>query len=486
MITGIRDGFHIVDTSKICGFTDMDNHASTRGELRQAVEKQIISELENGHYRRVQERPAIVSPLGAIPKSQPGKVRLIHDGSRPAVGSLNDFALLNPFRYQSVQDAVDMIKPGYYMAKVDLSSAYRSVKIHPSNTSATGIKWRFSGDSTDTFMVDERLPFGATRSPEVFHRVTQAVKAIMAARGFKHMVAYLDDFILIAPTRELCTQAMNMLLALLRRLGFAINYSKVVCAAQSLTFLGLTLNSRNMTLALPVAKVDQLLDQLTKTFCAQKVTKRQIMSLCGRLNWATQVVYGGRFHLRRLLDKMNTLKKPWHRTRITLDMKADIQWWLDFLPSFNGQMPMVDNRPAAPVSIDACTTGAGAFYLNQFVYTPWDTAWPQAAREHINHKEVLALYPAVCAWAADWQNKKIYVHCDNQAACGIINRGHSKHPLVMAVLRQIWRLSVVFNFRLRAVYYPGTHNHLADCVSRFDDPDKLQQFQAALSHTCLV
>ena len=32
------------------------------------------------------------------------------------------------------------------MAKVDLCSAYRSVRIHPSNYGATGPKWTFSGD----------------------------------------------------------------------------------------------------------------------------------------------------------------------------------------------------------------------------------------------------------------------------------------------------------------------------------------------------
>lgn len=214
VMTGVRDGFHIVDSTQIHGYAAMDNHASTKGLLRPAVEKQINRELNNGHYRRVKDPPNIVSPLGAIPKAEPGKIRLIHDASRPTNGSLNDYAYLNPFQYQSVQDAVDMIKPAYYMAKVDLSSAYRSVRIHPSNVIATGLKWRFSGDNT--YMVDERLPFGARRSPEIFHRCTQAVKAMMAARGFPGIVVYLDDFILIAPTQELCKVALNTLLVLLR------------------------------------------------------------------------------------------------------------------------------------------------------------------------------------------------------------------------------------------------------------------------------
>ncbi|KAK2138487.1 hypothetical protein LSH36_2920g00016 [Paralvinella palmiformis] len=31
-------------------------------------------------------------------------------------------------------------------------------------------------------------------------------------------------------------------------------------------------------------------------------------------------------------------KKPWHRTRLTAAMKADITWWLDYIDIFNGRL----------------------------------------------------------------------------------------------------------------------------------------------------
>ena len=39
---------------------------------------------------------------------------------------------------------------------------------------------------------------------------------------------YLDDFLVIAPTHEECTQVMQMLLGLVQSLGFEVNWSKVV------------------------------------------------------------------------------------------------------------------------------------------------------------------------------------------------------------------------------------------------------------------
>ena len=103
------------------------------------------------------QKPKLVSALGAIPKT-PGNsaIRIIHDASRPDNTSLNAHAWHNPFSYQRIQDAVDLIKPGYFLAKLDLASAYRSVKVNPSNYVAT-----FSGDDVPTYMVDTRLPFGS-------------------------------------------------------------------------------------------------------------------------------------------------------------------------------------------------------------------------------------------------------------------------------------------------------------------------------------
>ena len=50
------------------------------------------------------------SPLGAIPKTA-GGVRLIHDCSRPAGNSLNDFAVLESSQtFQNIDDATSLVQ----------------------------------------------------------------------------------------------------------------------------------------------------------------------------------------------------------------------------------------------------------------------------------------------------------------------------------------------------------------------------------------
>ena len=263
LLEGIQNGFHIVHPTEITEAAEVENYKSATDPLyRDKVEEQIFTELENGRYQLVDEKPTIISALGAIPKRNSDKVRLIHDASRPQGSALNDFAPHERFSYQSIQDAVDLTKPGYYYAKVDLANAYRSVRIHPSNYSATGLKWTFAGESKPRWMIDRSLPFGARASPFHFNKLSQAVRDMMQRRGFQ-VVAYLDDFLIVAPTYATCLAGLNTLISLLRKLGFHINYSKVEGPLQRIVFLGLVLDSVNRTLEIPQPKLQEMYQELT-------------------------------------------------------------------------------------------------------------------------------------------------------------------------------------------------------------------------------
>ena len=466
---------------------EVDNYISaTNAQARPYVEAQILQELENDRYEIVQTKPQIISALGAIPKNKQGtKFRIIHDCSRPSGRAVNDFADIDPFQYQSLQDAIDMIRPGDYLAKIDLQNSFRLIGIEVSNYGAMGLKWRFKGQKRDTFMIDKRMAFGARRAPEMFNELSQAVLDIMRTKGFFNIVCYCDDFLLVCSSFEEARRTMLELIKVLRKLGFHINYNKVVGPSQVIVFLGFELNTLTMTVAVPHDKMEDLKSCLWSTITKDKVSKRQLQSLIGKLNWATQVIYGGRFHLRRLLDRIKDLRLPSHRTRVTRDMREDMAWWLNFMQGFNGLTGMVDNRPATPVTIDACPVAAGAHYLGHVVYTPWQTTWPAAQPLHINHKEILALETAAVAWAPLWANKKVFIHCDNTCAVHTINKGRSKNPIVMSSLRRVFWLSAMFNFRLRAVYYPGSCNGIADSVSRLHEPGGLLRLREALAGAAL-
>ena len=103
LLDGIKNGFRIVDAGSQLKPAEMGNYKSaTDPEHRCKVEKQICEEIAEGNYIITDTRPTIISALGAIPKPNSGKVRLIHDCSQPASRAVNDYATLEKQSYQSL------------------------------------------------------------------------------------------------------------------------------------------------------------------------------------------------------------------------------------------------------------------------------------------------------------------------------------------------------------------------------------------------
>ena len=173
ILHGLKYGFPIVD----CPLNNISpaftaNHRSAISETNLLrVEQRIKEELMEGNYVKVENPPLITSALAAIDKPD-GDIRLIHDLSRQFNGSVNDFATKDACEYETLSDAITLLTPSSYMAKVDLKSAYRSVEIRHEHQTLTGLQWTFLGDSRPTTLLDKCLPFGAPKSPAAFNRIT--------------------------------------------------------------------------------------------------------------------------------------------------------------------------------------------------------------------------------------------------------------------------------------------------------------------------
>ena len=222
------------------------------------MEHTIREEIREGNYVVTKSKPIIVSAIGAVPKPDSDEFGLIHDCSMPKGKGVNSYAPhIDKLCFQSIDDAIKLIDKGYYLAKIDLRHAYRSVPIYPSNYAATGLKWPFEGDSVPTYFVDTRLPFGGRRAPGIFHHLSQSVRCVMLRWGFHSIVVYLDDFLIIGRTKEECQHAFDTLMQLLLDLGFQISPSKVVPPCQQLVFLGVQFDTINLELSLPQTTLEE-------------------------------------------------------------------------------------------------------------------------------------------------------------------------------------------------------------------------------------
>lgn len=466
ILGGIKNGFDIIDPDTNISNVKCRNHPSAQPSsvLYEKASKQVLKEVELGNYVICDEPPIILSPMAAIPKPD-GDVRLIHDCSRPAGQSVNDHCSSDwSQKFARVDDAANLMTEGCYFAKVDLKSAYRSVGISEHSQQVTGLSWNFKGKTV--YMKDTKLPFGARLSPGIFHRLTQAVKRIMARKGFDLVVVYLDDFLIISDSKQACAQALSVLIQLLRKLGFSIHWGKVVDPTHKITFLGIELNSLEMSLRLPLDKMCILRQELQSFLTRKRATKRQLQSLAGRLSWAAGVVKGGRVFLRRIFNKIATLRHGCHRTLISVEVRRDISWWYQFIQTFNGKSTLLDKTPIECVFTDACDEGAGGSFGRDWFYYNWAQDMPEAKTFHINEKEVLAVALAAHRWAPCWQNKRIVIYSDNTVTVAALNKGSCRNSTIMKCLRSLFWLSATFNFHLTAKFIKGIFNVAADSASR--------------------
>ena len=206
------------------------------------------------------DKPKIISALSAVPKPD-GVIRPIHVLSRPTGQSVNTYASKDHCKYESIQDALSIIQPGWFMAIVDLKSAYRSVHIRPMDHAITRLQWKFHNDSGPIIMCYTRLPFGARKSPAIFNQITQAVSRSLCRNGH-HVVVYLGDFFVCGPDFDSCKSTLGALIMTLRGLGFQINWNKIVDPTQQLVFVGVQIDTVTGLLSLKADKLRNLVDLL--------------------------------------------------------------------------------------------------------------------------------------------------------------------------------------------------------------------------------
>ena len=75
------DYCHIIKPASVIQPEQHSHKSTTCPEVRNNTERQILSEITEGHYKIIDHKPKIVSALGSITKCHSDKIRLIHDGS---------------------------------------------------------------------------------------------------------------------------------------------------------------------------------------------------------------------------------------------------------------------------------------------------------------------------------------------------------------------------------------------------------------------
>ncbi|XP_037647425.1 uncharacterized protein LOC119501251, partial [Sebastes umbrosus] len=243
-----------------------------------------------------------------------------------------------------------------------------------------------------------------------------------------------------------------------------------------LEFLGITLDSIEMKASLPIEKLQRIRD-ITKSFCvSENITKQQLLSLLGHLNFAMRVIPQGRFFISRLLDMAHSV--PQLHDLISLDegCRSGLQFWSLLLDHWNCVTFFYDELVHSSDALNYFTDAAPSMGFGGFYQGEWfANHWPPSFSKLDSSSALYEIYPVAVAchvWGQHWKRKRITVLCDNIAVVGIINRGRSSSKDIMPFMRSITWSSVIYNFIITARHVPDHFNSLADSLSRF----KFQNF----------
>jgi hypothetical protein len=336
----------------------------------------------------------------------------------------------------------------------------------------TGIQWTFAGDLEPTLLFDARLPFGSSLSCKVFQAVSDAVARAFRGRGY-FAISYIDDFLIVADTEYLCKQGLDCLTTLIQDLGLVVNWDKVSQPATVMTFLGVSIDCVNRTLALSSEKLADVKTALVKWHSKRKCKKVDLQSLIGSLNWCARVIRGGRTFVRNLINLMVTVKESYHYVRLSVAARSDISWWLVALDKFNGTCPFNVDIPLASFEFatDACLEGGGAFFLNDWFHAAWRVDCPELSGSNINVLELKVIELSARRWGHLWNGLHVLVRSDNVLSVAAINNTTSRSPALLEIVKNIYWLSVKHNFRLSAKHIAGELNVFSDALSRLCKPE---------------
>jgi hypothetical protein len=395
-------------------------------------------------------------------------VAVLKEGKKPRIcldlsRNLNDHLVIPKLAYESVWSAVRIASQFAtpWFAKVDLSNAYLSFPVREQDRVFLRFQWE-----TAIFEF-AALPFGLASAPFICTQLLGVVAKALERQGVI-LVRYLDDFLLIADSKEHCLTMLRTTLRTLIEFGLAANPDKTVAPTRRIEFLGIDLDSNTRTLCCPPRRLEELRACISSCLKQRRLSRVQSQRLLGKLSFASTTLPGARPFLRSLCDAT----KIHARIRVTVQLRQDLNYWLTRLSDWNGQASWQAHSPDLFMFTDASMEGFGwhvAATSGQTIRAVcgiWSSETAQKiAPETMALAELQTVRMALQDTLNYWKPSCIRVFSDNSATVWAINRWSAGTTLSQE-LRLLSHLQSTSRCFIHASHIAGENNTLADLLSR--------------------
>ncbi len=420
-------------------------------ELSSLLQKGAIEEIPQSEVER-----GFFSRYFLVPKRD-GGLRPILDLRR-----LNFSLYKAKFKMLTIKTIMSQVQEGDWFVTIDLKDAYFHIQFVQRHRRF--LRFAFGGKAYQYKV----LPFGLALAPRTFTKCMDAALAPLRLQGIR-VLNYLDDWLILAHSRELVSHHRDIVLRHIHSLGLRMNAKKsVLLPSQRTVFLGVRLDSVQMQARLAPARIPDLTACLARFKLGHHVSVGTCRRLLGLVEVASPVLPLGLLHMRPFLWWMKELRL--HPTvpatrliRVSRSCCRPLLMWRDPVFLWSGvRMGAIHRRHM--IMTDASMTGWGAVFEGRPASGEWKEeflSW------HINCLELRAVFLALKYFLPVLGGYHIKVRTDNMAVVSHINRqGGSRTRTLDRLARRLLLWSQDKFLSLRAVHVPGILNLAADFFCR--------------------
>ena len=375
---------------------------------------------------------------------------------------LNKYLRSYRFKMLTLRQLLNAVSTGDWFATIDLTDPYFHVAIHPHHRQF--LRFAFEGTAYEYLV----LPFGLSLAPRTFSKCVEAALAPLREKGVR-ILAYLDDWALVASSKEQAAVQLSLVLSHIQTLGFSVNERKSsLYPSQQFSFLGLEICSVSGRACLSEHRVTAFLRCLAQFQLGHRLCFRTVLKLLGTMASMIAVVPLGLLKMRAFqrwtLSHRLCTRRHLRRMLATTPscMSALLPWRDPALLSQGSAIGRVTFRKV--LSTDASLKGWGALCDSVAVRGVWSAAQSQL---HINHLEMLAVFLALKHFCPALTGQHVLIRTDNTTVVSYINKqGGTRSLPLLKLSRSLLLWCSVHFLSLRATHIPGHLNLGADLLSR--------------------
>ena len=327
---------------------DLDEQYVIDTEIDKLLAKGVLtpSSHEEGEY---------ISPIFTRAKKD-GSFRVILN-----LKCLNTHVQYHHFKIDSLNTVLHMVKPGCFMASIDLKDAFYSVPIATADQKYLKFQWRGKLYKYVCF------PNGLAFCPRKFTKLLKPVYSHLRQLG--HLSAsHIDDSYLQGDDYDDCERNVWDTVNLFDSLGFTVHPEKSSFVPQQrITFMGFIIDSITMTVYPTSEKIEKIIHTCQGLLQCPHPTIREVASTLGLLISNFPAAQLGPLHFRSLdMDKTEALRLNKGNFDAFMQLselsRNDLQWWVNSARSLHN--PISLPQPEITLYTDASKGGWGGVLNN--------------------------------------------------------------------------------------------------------------------------